>query len=860
VTATGWRRSLALSFTIARRELRGGLTGFRLFMACLALGVGAIAAVQSLSLSVLAGMQRDGRAILGGDASIQLIYNEAPPAMREFFEQSGRTSLVAELRSMARRLDVNDETAQSEEKAGHLGAVLAEVKGVDSAYPLAGKMTLAGGADFASAIARQSDGLWGAVVEPGLLERLGLAVGDEISLGDIHLRLTAAIDHEPDRLSGQGFSIGPRVLLSLDALKETGLIQPGSLVYWRYRIDLGAGADPAAWQARAEATFPDAGWRIRLSNDAAPRVARFIDRLGQFLTLVGLTSLLVGGIGASNAVTAYLDGRLATIATLKGIGASARIIFGAYLIQILVLTAGAIVLGLVAGALLPMLAILGLNKLLPVEGVIGLYPGALGLAALFGLLTSLTFSLVPLARAQATQAAALFRGALGARQRLPARAWIATAISGALLAALAIASADNKLFALGFVGGAALSLALFRFAALGAVALAARLPRPRQASLRLALANLHRPGNPTATIVQSLGIGLTVLVAIALIQGNFSQQVAEGLPEDAPSFFFLDVQSSDAARFSDALKALPGVESVEETPMLRGNLIAINGVPADQAHLPGAPDWLLEGDRGVTYAAAPPAKTDVVAGSWWPADYQGEQLVSVSQDFVEQFGIKVGDEMTVRVLGREIKARIASIREIDWSTMAMNFAMVFSPGILAKAPHTVLASARTSEAAELPVMNAVGRDFPNVSSIRLREALAEVNRLIGNIGIAVRVTAAVTLISGTLVLAGAIAAGHRRRVYDAVVLKVLGATRRDLMKAFLAEFGLIGLLTAAIAAIIGTAAAWAVMRWIMPLPWQFLPVPVIATALIAAAITLVAGFAGTWIALGQKAAPLLRNE
>ncbi len=845
-TTSDWRQLFTLAVTIARRELRGGLGGFRIFLACLTLGVAAIATVQSVSYSVKEGLARDGREILGGDVSIRRIYDRATPEMLAYFtKDGGQVSEIADFRAMAQKGD---------------DSTLVELKGIDAAYPLVGTLDLDGGIAPADALALRN-GVWGIAVEARLLERLKLAVGDEIKLGDAMLQIRATIAREPDKLSGRGIAFGPRVILANEALESTGLVQPGSLVYWFYRVTVPTNTDLKGWAEQADAAFPDADWRIRDISDASPQVRRFVDRLAQFLTLVGLTALLVGGVGVSNAVRAYLDGKLQTIATLKCLGAPGRLVFAAYLAQILVLTALAVLLGLAIGAIVPAVAATALNQVLPVRAIVGVYPPALLLAALFGLLTALVFSLFPLGQARLTPAAALFRTGISPLSGSPGRmVGVLIAVLAVLLAGVAVIASPEKLFAVWFVLGAMASLGIFRGASWLAIKLAARLPRPSRPGLRLALANLHRPGNGTGSITQSLGLGLTVLVAIALIEGNFNKQVAESLPEGAPAFFFMDVPSAQSDAFAQTVAAVPGVTAVQRTAMLRGQLLTINGQPGEQALLPGAESWLLRGDRGITYSTTPPAHSAIIAGEWWPADYQGEQLVSVSDDFVEAFGIKVGDSVSVRVLGREISARIASIRTIDWGSFDMNFAMVFSPGLLQRAPHTLLATAQMDPSAEDAVQRAVTRAFPMVSTVRVRDAAAEVGILITNIGLAVRVTAAITLIAGTLVLAGAIAAGHRRRVYEAVVLKVLGATRGDITRAFLAEYGLLALLTALIASIIGTITAWAVLTQVMQADWLFIPGAVGWTTLLCATITLAAGWVGTWRALGQKAAPLLRNE
>ncbi|ACJ00452.1 ABC transporter permease [Rhodospirillum centenum] len=852
--APGFWTQARLALTIARRELRGGLTGFRIFLACLTLGVGAIATVQSVSGGILDALRSDGRAILGGDVALRLLYREATPDQRAWLAERGTLLTSAEMRAMAR--DPQD--------AGR--SALVELKSVGPAYPLYGTFEIADGAlvqdrtDVQAALAERG-GTWGALIEDTLAARLDLAPGDRVAVGEAVLEVRGLIAREPDRAGSGSFSLGPRLLVADGALAATDLVQPGSLITWSYLLRLPPGSDPAAFRTSVEETFPAAGWRIRDFTDAAPQLARFIDRLTLFLTLVGLTALLVGGVGVGNAVRSYLESKTATIATLKCLGARGGLIFEAYLAQILALALLGTALGLLLGAVAPVLAGRALAGLLPITARIGVYPEALAVAAGFGLLTALAFSLWPLGRAREVPAAALFRDAVapgGGRPRPLVLALLLAAVAG--LAGLAVGTADAKLFAAAFVAGSAATLGAFWAAGWLVTRVAARLGRPRRPVLRLALANIHRPGNPTGAVVLSLGLGLTVLVAIALIEGNFRRAVLETMPEGAPAFFFVDIQPDQLDDFSRTVLAVPGTADLNRVPQLRGRISTVNGRPAEEAVVNREHAWVLNGDRGVTYRAEAPADDKVLAGGWWPADYRGPAKLAVYKDIADAFGIGPGDRMAINILGRDIEAEVAVVRDLDFRSMGINFTLVFSPGVLEAAPHTWLATVRAEPDSELAVQRAVTERYSNITAVRVRDALETVGSILTNIGMAVRVTAAVTLLAGTLVLAGAIAAGHRRRVYDAVVLKVLGATRGTVLRAFLLEYGLLGLITAAVASLLGSLVAWAVLTRVMELEFVLLPSAVATTALLCTGITLGLGFIGTWRALGQPAAPLLRNE
>jgi putative ABC transport system permease protein len=830
---------------LASRELRGGILGLRVFVACLVLGVTAIGGIGSLAISIVGGIKADARDLLGGDAEARLAYRHVDAEEHNFLVQSGRLSEIATMRAMAR-------TQGGDRRS------LIELKAVDPAYPLYGAVALSPAQSLDAAIDRRS-GQYGAAVDPAILERLGLTLGDSFKIGEATLQLRATIEHEPDAAAG-GLEFGPRVIVSTQALTDSGLIRPGALVTYHYRLQLPPQIDPASWVKMARTTFPEAGWQIRTFDAASPALQRLIDRLALFLTLVGLTTLLVGGVGIGNAISGYIAGKTATIATLRCLGASTRLVFAVYLVEIMALALLSVAVALVLGALVPVASMPLLDRLLPVSIRLGLYPAPLALATLFGLLTTLVFALLPLARVGQVRPGALFRDTVDpARRRVPLPALGATVALALGLAALAVVTAQDHTVALWFVAGAIGAFALFRVAGAAVVYGVRQLGRPSHPALRLALANLHRPGAPTPQVMLSLGIGLTVLVAIALVEDNLSHEVENRLPAEAPAFFFIDIQPDQLAGFAAIVHAIHGAR-FDQVPMMRGRITRLNGVPVENAVVAPEAQWALRSDRGLTYSATLPAGSQLAAGAWWPADYRGPPLVSFDASLAQGMGVRVGDTLSVNLLGREITAVVANLRSIDWERLGINFALVFAPGTLEGAPQTHLAAVYLPQSEEEQLVRAVTEGFPNISAIHVREALAAVNRLIGTIGDAIRLTALVALAAGMLVLGGAIAAGHHRRVYEAVVLKVLGATRGTLARAFLIEHALLGALSALVACALGTLAAYFLVTRLIKIQWVFLPAPLLWTAGLAILLTLVFGFAGTWRALGAKAGPYLRNE
>jgi putative ABC transport system permease protein len=849
--AAGGSRASSLALRYALREMRGGLRGFYVFIACIALGVMAIAGVGSVAASLSDGLSREGRTLLGGDVAFSLIQREATPEELAMLRARGEVSVAAALRVMARSGD------------GKLALV--ELKAVDGSYPMLGQLTLDPPMPVADLFAMR-DGAFGAAVDSTLLARLDLKLGDHISIGNANYQIRSVVVAEPDKLAGN-VGLGPRFLASEDSLRATGLLQPGSLVRWIYRLKLpdNASDERAATQVidSVRAALPEAGWWIRSRGNASPQLERTISRFTQFLTLVGLAALLVGGVGVANAVKSHIDRRRDVIASFKALGATGRDVFTIYLTQVVVLAGIGSIIGLAAGAALPFVIVGLFGKILPLPVIPALHPDELALSFIYGLLTALAFGLWPLGRVHDVPVAALFREEVAREWHRPRWSYLVLmAVVVALLIAVAIGLAYDKRVAAIFVASSVAVFALLRGVAAGLMALARRLPRSRITMLRLAIANIHRPGALTPSVVMSLGLGLAVLVTITQIDGNLRRQFLAALPDRAPSFFFIDIPTSEADRFGAFLKATAPESTVEDVPMLRGRIVAAGGVRADELKPTQDTEWVLQSDRGLTYTAEIPKGSKVVEGDWWPADYSGPPLVSMEKKIADGMKLKIGDEIVVNVLGRDIPAKIANLRNVDWQGLGINFVLVFSPNAFKGAPHThvaTLSETHPNPAGDARIIKQVADAFPMVTSVRVREALDTVGTVITNLTLAIRGASAVTLISAILVLGGALAAGHRHRVYDAVILKTLGATRARLLGAYALEYLMIGFATAVFGVIAGSVAAWLIVTRLMTLSfiWQAgSATGVVAAALI---VTVGLGLAGTLLALNQKPASVLRN-
>lgn len=851
VTASGASPSrLFVSLKLALRELRGGVRGFGVFLACLAIGVTAIAGVGSFARALSDGMLREGGRILGGDISFSLIHRQTNPAEMDFLKSRGTVSEIASMRAMTR--------------VTNGAATLVELKAVDANYPLDGKIELDPKVPLPRALQKVGN-RYGAVAEQTLLLRLGVTPGAEIKIGDATFVITASIVSEPDRVAA-GVGFGPRLIVSQEGLQATGLVQPGSLVRWSYRVKLADQSDASLLftQTQARDLFPNAGWEIRTRSSASPQLERNVRRLAEFLTLVGLTALLVGGVGVANAVMHYLERKRADIAAFKAVGASGGAVFSIYLAEIGIIALIGIGIGVVLGSAIPFVVTQFFGRAIPLPLAPGIHLSVIALSATFGLLVALAFALWPLGRAHDVPVSALFRDSVEQTRRFPRPRYVAMVVAAiVVLAGLALLVAESRRIALIYIVAAAAIFLVLRLLASGLMAIAAKLPRTRSTALRLALANIHRPGALTPSVVLSLGLGLALLVTLTLIDGNLRRQLTQALPKSAPSFFFVDIPSTDVERFNAFVKQTAPNAELTEVPMLRGRILKVKGVPAEQVKPDSEQAWVLQSDRGITYTETLPEGSVLTEGEWWPKDYSGPPLVSFEKRAADGLGLRVGDKVSVNVLGRTIEAQIANLRTVEWESLGINFVMLFSPNTFRGAPHTILATLAYpgggNQKAEIELQRAVASEFPAVTAVRVKEALQAINSLVADIAVAVRGASAVTLIASILVLAGALAAGHHSRVYDAVILKTLGATRARLVFAYGIEYAILGLATAIFATAAGAVAAWFVVENVMNFRFRFEPAAAGIAALTAVLLTIGLGLIGTWRALGQKPAPVLRN-
>jgi putative ABC transport system permease protein len=820
----------------AKRNLRSGLKGFWIFLSCLTLGVSAIAIIGSLASAVQRGLDEQGQVLLGGDLEFAFTQREAKPDELSYISSLGTVTKLITMRAMAQ---------------SNGASTLVELKAVEPNYPLYGVLKI-----------KDAKGQ-GIKVDPLLLARLHLKVGDHIKLGKAELTIAGEIESEPDRIA-DGMIFGPRLLLSQATLQSAALLQPGSLATWQYRVKLSGDASLAAAKTIAETAktkFPTAGWRIRTSDKAAQGADEFIKRLGYFMTLVSVAALAIGGAGIANAVTAFVHRRQSSIATLKCLGLPNRDVLGMCLTEILAVSVIGITIALALGAASPFVVqrLFGDILPLPISTHIDVVP--LGFAAVLGFLVVLAFALIPLSRIAQIQGAALFRSSsMVANGKIP---WSYLFTSGAILilaAAVILLGFEDPKVTAAYLSGLAASFVALAALATAIVWAAAKLPKPKNLLLRQAVTSLYRPGATSRSVIMALGLGLTLFVTLALTDQTISTELKSGLPDKAPAFFFVDVQNNDLDAFREQLKKQSGVTTITNAPMMRGRITKVKGVTSENVKPSSDSAWALRGDRGLTYADELPKGSILTEGKWWAANYSGPNLVSMTEEIAKGLNLKIGDKITVNVLGRDVDAELANLRKVNWRSLGINFVMVFSPNTLKAAPHAHIVTVEMKGGDEGQLLNTIASAYPSVTAVRVKDALGIVSELLGKMLLAVRGANVITLLTGILVLAGALAAGLSSRSYEAVVLKTYGATRRQLLLAFMIEYGLLGLVAAIFGIVVGSLGSWFLAYFILQMPWVFSFSLAAATALIAMVLTIIAGLTVTARALSVKPSFYLRNE
>jgi putative ABC transport system permease protein len=863
--------SLAFSFRLAWRESRAAWRRFAGLVVCVALGVSAVVGVSGFAASLGGTLAREGRALMGGDLEIRAarpLESDAEHAVAALAARGASVVRVRELAAMAR--------AAAGERA-----LLVEIKAVDDGYPLYGRLETDPARPAGAPLGASE-----ALVQPALLDRLGLRRGDEVAIGETRFRVAGVVTKEPDRPAGL-VSLGPRVLVSQAGLDRTGLVQLGSRVRYRTLIRLVATpgtreADRAieAERVRLAGVIADPGVRVAAFDDAQPGLRRLFGQVTTYLGLVGLTSLLVGGIGVAASVHTYVRSRLAAAAILRALGASTGVVFRAYLVQTLTLGVLASAIGIAAGAGVARLLGPLLASLLPVEVDPRISVATAVQGLLVGVLTTLLCALWPLLRIRAVPALAVLRlpsiGAAldletvgtravsgdGRARRLVGRLSPSALAIGAALSGLAVWQAGSLTVGALYVAAGLATLTVLAVAALGARRLAARLPVRRSLAWRHGLANLHRPGSQAVGVVVALGVAVTLLTAVALLERALGRQLDLESRRDAPTFFFVDVQPDQTEAFARTVAAVDGARTPTLLPVVRARLAAIDGRPVVRRQWEGRKDdWRVTREYVLTFADEAPAGTVMTRGRWWTEEEAARRpRISVEDEAARALGVDVGGTLTFDVQGVRVEAEVQNLRHVDWQNLSVNFFVIFSAGALQGAPRTYLGTARVRRESETAVQEAVARSFPNVSAVPVRDVLERVQTVLDQIAVAIRAVGLFVVGAGLVVMTGTLAASRARRLTESVLLRTLGATRALVLRAVAVEYGGLGLVAGVAGAALGSALTALVLGLLLDLPWRLDPPILVAAAVSATGLAVAVGFLGTFRLLGRKPLPVLRRE
>jgi len=883
---------------MAWRETRASWRHFLYFLICIAVGVGALVGVSLFAVNVEQSVTREARGLLGGDLEIRLSRPMSPAGL-EYLASLARRAIVlthvSELVAMAARTDGG--------KPGGQPTQLVELKAVEALYPLYGALRIEPVRPLSELLFPPSghclsQPCHGAVVQEAVLIRMGLAVGDRITIGQAMFLITGVVRTEPDRMAN-AFSVGPRVLISREGLRETDLIKVGSRVRERYLLKTSSStaADPLLYELRGRLASDSP--RVSTYRDAQPPLKQFLDQLTRYLGLIGLTALFIGGLGVATSVHAFLRDKLATIAILKTLGAESRTIISIYILQ-------ALLLGL-AGSLGGLAIGMGLDRGVPWaittwfdSGLIeqlgfmsgltrhSLLPLGKGLA--LGLLTTLLFALWPLLTIREVKPFAIFRrevtsaerpvavGLFGGRfgwARVDSHKFAVGLVIGLGLAVLSVWQAGSWRVGSLFLAAFALAIALLGGASWLVMRGGAWLPHVHPLAVRQAIGNIVRPGSQAVSVTIAIGIGVMVMVTVALVERALLRHVGENRPQDSPTFFFIDIQPDQAEGMMSLLRARQGAIPPKLTPLVRSRLAAIDGQPVkvdalseeeERARRAGDKEarrknWYLTREYVLTFLDELPKDNQIVKGAWWsPGQVFATPLVSLEEEAAYALGLDVGQTLTLDIQGTMLAATVGSIRKVEWGNFSTNFYMILSPGSLDGAPLTYVATVRVPPADDVPLQQAVVAAFPNVTAINVGDVLASYARMLDRLSLAILAVALFCVVTGGLVMGAALAATRYRRLYESVILKALGATRHMIALSFAIEYALLGLVGGGIGIGLASALSWGILTFLFDLPWSLAPSVLLRGMGLTMLLTLAVGFLSTYRLLGQRPLAVLRHE
>ena len=882
-----------ISLKLAWRETASSWSRFFFLFLCIALGVGAIVAVDLFASNVEQAILGDARGLLGGDIELswrRTISKKGQEVLNSLSKRKIAISHITELAAMAAvesdELHDQDTTATSQ---------LVELKALDAFYPLYGKLIVEPSQASGQLLAPIQSGCqrlpcFGAIAEKSLLIRLNVGLGSELHIGQASFIITAILDKEPDKIA-TAFSLGPRVMISREALEATELVKTGSRIHERYRLKLPASTSLEQWLGELRGRLSREGVQVSSYRDAQPRLRRFLDQLTLYLGLIGLTILLVGGIGVACTMQGFIAQKTPIIATLKTLGADSPQIIKIYLTQSLLLGG----IGSLVGGLLGT----GLHQGMPLllQGIIPdtfpmhptFIPILRGIA--LGTLATLAFSLWPLLAIRHVSPALVFRQNVDQPMiqeghqswittlmtllkqwwKDPVRRLTSLSIAGCLLG-LAIWQAHSWSLGLFFSGAFLVAI----MALLGGTSVLFWLLRhiqfPQKLLLRHATHNLQRPGNFTKAMTLAIGIGVMLMFTLMTVQRTLLDLIEDQIPTSAPSFFFIDIQPDQYALFKQTLENHIPDAPYNLVPVVRSRLSKIDGRPINpEEHKGKRNGWYFTREYVLTTFELLPKDNVLTQGQWWenspPTDSVGDPqalnnhpLVSVEEEAAKILGLSLGSNITFNIQGVPFDATVSSFRTVDWGSFSLNFFMIMEPGSLDGAPITYIATAKVPETIQIPLQQAIVSAMPNVTAIHVGDVMDNIAKIFRQLAMGIQALALLCLITGAIVMIAAISINRYRRQHELAILKALGGSRGILLFSLGTEFGLIGGFAGLVGLGLGCLLSWSILHFFFDLTWTINLTVLLTGLLMTIILTLVTGVLGTYRLLGLPPLSVLRQE
>lgn len=846
-------RSFWAATRIGLLDMRGDLRRFLLLVICLAVGTALIAGVNSVGTSITRAIETGAAEIMGGDIELSRADRLATPDERADMEAMGRVAQV---------IDTNLRAETFYEEA------FADVSAVGETYPLLGQVRspqLAQGQDLAALLA-EVDGTYGALIDGIMLDQLGLTIGDSFGLGGTEFQVRGTLIGLPDG-PVRGFRLGMPTLISSDGfagVSDRTSPLPGLGTWYRYKIHL-SDRDIDAGLASAIEQFGNAGWTVRSARDGLGQMVRYYDLFMRFLLIVGLGSLLIGGVSVWTGMRAYIAERSGVIAVLRSIGADRARVFVHFLAQVAALALVGVGIGLVIGASTAWFILPTIGAAVGIALAPAVHIQPLAIAAGTGLVTAFAFAYLPLVQSQAIRPVLLFRSkgldAPPVDWRALLLSWQVLPLLAAILAFFVLAwlMTDDATLVLGFGLASALGAILFQgFIRLAQLGLK-RVPEAGPRVLRHTFRNISAAGQNAAAVAVSAGMALTMLIIVLVMQTNLQQEFLGASAFDAPTLVGSDLFPDEVEDLETLTLEGNGITRFVSTPMLRGALVDVAGTPADELVTRGPEaTFLLAGEVPLTYRTHLPASSRVTAGEWWPDDYAGPALVSLHQSLRHGLGVELGDTLTFSIFGEEVSVTIASFRDYSWQG-GIDFLATFSPGVIENYPTTLFAAVTAAPGAEEDVTRLLASELPDIRFISVGDTLKQVTDALGQLSFAASLIGGLAVGNGLLVLIGSLSTGRRQREADTIITKVLGATRSELIGSAFLQYLVLAVLAAIPALVLGIGMGRFVSGLLLAVEFTLKLDIIIVVLAVAIAITAILGAMTILRAASARPARLLRD-